>query len=440
VAHSRTLVRTISLPQAIALYAGAVIGAGVILLPGMAASLAGPASIVAWGFDALLGALLAGAFAALAVRMPEPGGVATYTARAFGGALGAAVGWMYFIGAAIGQIIVPLAGAAYLAGPLGLDRTGTFIAAGLILAAPVAANLRGLRVSGNLALALAALVALLLLAASVISLPRQSPAAWTPFAPHGWVAVGQAAVLLFFAFSGWEAIAPLAAEFRNPHRDIPRATIWGVALVTALYLAVAAATIGAREYGSPAVDSVSVARLLGDGLGAGASAIAAVVAVIVCLGTINAFIAGAARLAYGLAREQAAPDWLAALDARGTPTLGVWLIGLFAGAGLILTYFTNLSLDFWLALPNTLVLLTYILGMAAGARLLSGVGRALAIATLVMCLVALPFTGIALGPALLIALAAVGYRWARLRRVPASASDLSEGKPALEVEKEGDPV
>ncbi len=424
---ARTLVRTIALPQAIALYAGAVIGAGVLLLPGMAASLAGPASIVAWGFDALLGALLAGAFAALAVRMPEPGGVATYTARAFGGAAGAAVGWMYFIGAAIGQIIVPLAGAAYLAGPLGLDRTGTFIAAGLILAAPVAANLRGLRVSGNLALALAGMVALLLLTASLISLPHQSLAAWTPFAPHGWVAVGQAAVLLFFAFSGWEAIAPLAAEFRNPRRDIPRATIWGVALVTALYLAVAAATIGARVYGSPGVDSVSVALLLGGGLGAGASAIAAVVAVVVCLGTINAFIAGAARLAYGLARERAAPDWLGGLDAHGTPSAGVWLIGLFAGCGLILTYFAHLSLDFWLALPNTLVLLTYILGMAAGARLLRGAGRALAIATLVMCLVALPFAGIALGPALLIALAAVGYRWARLRRAePASA-------PALEV-------
>ncbi len=428
---ARSLVRTISLPQAIALYAGAVIGAGVILLPGMAASLAGPASILAWGFDALLGALLAGAFAALAVRMPEPGGVATYTARAFGGAAGAAVGWMYFIGAAIGQIIVPLAGAAYLAGPLGLDRNGTFVAAGLILAAPVVANLRGLRVSGNLALALAALVALLLLSASVISLPHQRLTAWMPFAPHGWVAVGQAAVLLFFAFSGWEAIAPLAAEFRRPQRDIPRATVWAVALVTALYLAVAAATIGARMYGSPGVDSVSVALLLGGGLGAGAANIAAVVAVIVCLGTINAFIAGAARLAYSLARERAAPDWLASLDTHGTPTHGVWLIGLFAGSGLILTYFTHLSLDFWLALPNTLVLLTYILGMGAGARLLAGRGRLLAVVTLLMCLVALPFTGIALGPALLIALVAVVYRWARLRLAAASA-------PALE--KESEPV
>jgi amino acid transporter len=86
---SRQLVRTVGLPQAVAPYAGAVFGAGVLLLPGMAASLAGPAAILAWGFDTLLGALLAGAFAALPVRMPEPGGVATYTAWAFGGAAGA---------------------------------------------------------------------------------------------------------------------------------------------------------------------------------------------------------------------------------------------------------------------------------------------------------------------------------------------------------------
>lgn len=419
---SRALVRTIGLPQAVALYAGAVFGAGVLLMPGMAASLAGPASIVAWGFDALLGALLAGAFAALSARMPEPGGVATYTARAFGGAAGAAAGWMYFICATIGQVIVPLVGAAYLAGPLGLDRNGTYIAALLILALPVASNLRGLKVSGNLALGLTALVALLLLAAALVSAPHQHLAAWAPFAPHGWVAVGQGVVLLFFAFSGWEAIAPLAAEFRRPKRDIPRATVWAVVIVSALYLAVAAATIGARVYGSPGVDSVSVALLLSGGLpgwlGAGAGGVAAVIAVIVCVGTINAFIAGAARLAYSLALERAAPGWLGALDRRGTPARGVWLIGAFAAGGIVLTWLTNLSLTFWLALPNTLVLLTYIVGMAAGVRLLRGAGRALALATLLMCLVALPFTGLAIGPALGIGVVAAIYYWARRRAAP----------------------
>ena len=425
---SRSLERVITLPQAVALYVAAVIGAGVLLLPGLAATTAGPASIVAWAFDALLGAPLALTFAALGARHPDAGGVATYTARAFGGGAGAAVGWMYFIGAAIGQIVVPMVGASYIAQPLGLGRTGFFVVAALILAIPIVANLRGLQVSGRAALGLSALVALLLLAASLVSLPRQRLSAWTPFAPHGWEAVGVASVLLLFAFSGWEAVASLGAEFKRPERDIPRAVILSVAIITVLYLAVAAATIGARVYGAPALDSVSVALLLSGGLGVGAQIIAAVVAVVVCVGTINAFIAGVARLGYALARDHAAPGWLTLLDQRGTPVAGVLLIGVFAEAGLLVSWLIGLDANFWLALPNTLVLLTYILGMAAGVRLLRGHARTLAIVSLLMCLVALPFTGASLWLALLIALVALAYRWARLRGVDrhtAGTPDLS---------------
>jgi amino acid efflux transporter len=182
-----------------------------------------------------------------------------------------------------------------------------------------------------------------------------------------------------------------------------------------LYLAVAAATIGAKVYGGPALDSISVALLLSGGLGVGAALIAAVIAVIVCVGTINAFIAGVARLGYALARDRSAPGWLATLDQRGTPIAGVLLIGVFAEGGLLVSWLVGLDATFWLALPNTLVLLTYILGMAAGARLLSGRARLLALLSLLLCLLALPFTGASLWLALLIALAALAYRWARLR-------------------------
>ncbi|HEX8733415.1 MAG TPA: amino acid permease [Ktedonobacterales bacterium] len=418
---SRSLERVISLPQAVALYVAAVLGAGVLLLPGLAATTAGPASMLAWAFDALLGAPLALTFAALGARYPDAGGVATFASRAFGGGVGAAVGWMYIVGAAIGQIIVPLIGASYIAAPLGLDRNGAYLIAAGILAIPIAANLRGLQVSGRVALGLSALVAGLLLAAALVSLPRQRLAAWTPFAPHGWGAVGQTTVLLLFAFSGWEVVASLGAEFKHPQRDIPRSVMLSVAIITVLYLAVAAAIIGAREYGSPARDSVSVALLLSGGLGVGAALVAAVIAVIVCVGTINAFIAGAARLAYALARDGAAPGWLATLDTRGTPLAGVLLIGGFAEVGLLVSWLLRLDAGFLLALPNTLVLLTYILGMAAGVWLLPGRARWLALLSLALCLAALPFAGVSLWPALLIALIALAYRWAR-RRLARSAA------------------
>src|SRR5919197_2523109 len=95
------LQRSITLPQAVALYGGAVVGAGVLILPGVAASVAGPASLVAWGFDGLLGLPIAFTFAALASRFPDAGGVAAFASRAFGPAVGAIIGWVYFLAASV---------------------------------------------------------------------------------------------------------------------------------------------------------------------------------------------------------------------------------------------------------------------------------------------------------------------------------------------------
>jgi amino acid efflux transporter len=165
VAPAPVLRRTINLPQAVALYAGAVIGAGVLILPGAAASEAGPASLVPWVFDTLLGVPIALTFAALAARFPEAGGVSVFASRAFGAAAGAIVGWFYFIAAAVAQALVALTGGHYAADALEWGRAGTFLVAAAILTIAVAANMRGLRVSARLQLVLAAAVASVLLAA-----------------------------------------------------------------------------------------------------------------------------------------------------------------------------------------------------------------------------------------------------------------------------------
>jgi amino acid efflux transporter len=98
----RQLRRTISVLHAVALYIGAVVGAGVLILPGAAASMAGPASVVAWVFDATLGVPIALTFAALASRFPDAGGVASYVSRAFAPGAGTVIGWFYFFATATG--------------------------------------------------------------------------------------------------------------------------------------------------------------------------------------------------------------------------------------------------------------------------------------------------------------------------------------------------
>lgn len=70
-----SLKRTIGMPQAIALYIGAVLGSGVLIVPGLAAEMAGPASLLAWGFMTLLILPLALSMGLLSAKFPNAGGV-----------------------------------------------------------------------------------------------------------------------------------------------------------------------------------------------------------------------------------------------------------------------------------------------------------------------------------------------------------------------------
>ncbi|MBR7833383.1 amino acid permease [Actinospica durhamensis] len=256
----------IGLAQGVALYVCAILGAGVLVLPGQAASAAGPASLIAWGFSALMGVPLAFTFAVLASRFPDAGGVATFAAKAFGPAAGGVVGWWYFIAGSVGQSIVPLTAGYYVAAALGVGQRWAPAIALVVLAAAVAANLGGLRLGARVQIGLAAGVLAILVCVVVVALPQVRAENLTPFAPHGVAGTGQAVVVLFFAFAGWEAIAHLSAEFRDVRRTLPRATLLTILIISVLYLAVAFAVVGTRAYaaaprwtGSPSASSSSTA-------------------------------------------------------------------------------------------------------------------------------------------------------------------------------------
>ncbi|HEX5620594.1 MAG TPA: amino acid permease, partial [Solirubrobacteraceae bacterium] len=88
----------LSTRSATALYVGAVLGPGLLIVPALAAEAAGPASLVAWVVLLVLSAPLAATFAALGVRFPEAGGTAAYVRAAFGRRPGAVTGWWFLVG------------------------------------------------------------------------------------------------------------------------------------------------------------------------------------------------------------------------------------------------------------------------------------------------------------------------------------------------------
>lgn len=412
--------RTISIPQGVALYLGAVLGAGVLLLPGLGASQAGPASLISWAFDCVLGIPLALTFASLAAHTPDAGGVLTYATRAFGPATGTVIGWFYFVAAATAQALVALTGAYYVAPYLGLSRVGVFAVAGMILFVATAANVWGLKVSGRLQLFFSGTVAVLLLLTIIVALPRMHALNWTPFDPHGIGAIGKTGVTIFFAFFGWEAICHLSAEFRDPARSVPRSTALSVGLITLLYVGLAVVTVGTGTYGTGQVNRTSIARMLARSIGGAAGEVASVIALLICLGTANAFVAATSRLGYALSRDGAFPEPLARLTTKQVPRISVLVVGGWAICCLLLSYDANWTAENLLIVPDSLVIIVYLATMVAAIRLFRGPRRWLAILATLMCCALIPFAGVVLVIPAGIAVIASLYRYRYGRRLQQS--------------------
>src|ERR671916_3034020 len=129
--------------SATALYVGAVLGPGVLFIPGLAAEAAGPASVLAWAALLALSVPLAITFAVLGVRYPEAGGTAAYARAAFGRRAGAVTGWWFLAGVVIGAPAVALIGGFYVSELLGAGRGVAVAAAAAMVGIVVVATAGG---------------------------------------------------------------------------------------------------------------------------------------------------------------------------------------------------------------------------------------------------------------------------------------------------------
>ena len=370
------------------MYVGAVLGPGVLLLPALAAEAAGPASVIAWAALLALSVPLATTFAALGVRQPEAGGTAAYARSAFGSRAGAVTGWWFLAGVVLGAPAVALIGGAYVADLLGAGRTGAVVAAAGMMAVVMGANAAGLRATARLQLALAGLLAALVLVAVVTALPESRAEHWTPFAPHGWAAVGTAASLLMLSFIGWEAVSHLAGELPDPARQLPRAIFAALGVVVVLYLGLAIATVGVL--GTAAPSDVPLADLMGAGLGAPGRTATAVLAVLLTMGSMNAYVAGAAKLAGALAAEGSAPA------AFARPRRAIALFALLGAVLLAPLAAGLLDVEALIRACSASFVAVYVVATAAGVRILSGGARRSAAIAFVAVTIVFSFSGVIL--------------------------------------------
>jgi len=397
-----------------ALYIGALLGPGLLLLPGLAAAEAGPASLLAWAGLLGLSALFAVVFTALGRAFPSAGGVIGYVAAGLGARQGLAAGWSFLAGVIAGAPVVCLIGAGYLTELTGGGRVGQAVIAAALLLTVLALAAGGMRTSATAQLLMVSLLIVVVIVAVAGSAASAHAANWTPFAPHGWLAVGHAATTLMLSFVGWEAVAPLTAQFADPARQLPRVVGITLAVTSVLYLGLAVVTIAVLGTGGGSM--APLADLLRRAIGPAGTAAGAVAAIVLTLGAVNAYVNGAAAMTGRLLGGPCRPAGTAAArpaagEANGRRPGRLLLLAAIAGTGLPLIALYGVGLVSPVALvaiPTTLFLTVYLGSMLAATRVLHGVARLAAVPATAATAIMLAYCGWALAvPAAIIAVVTV---------------------------------
>ncbi|WP_426623083.1 APC family permease [Leifsonia sp. McL0607] len=316
-----------------ALYVAAVLGTGILVLPSLAAAAAGPGAILAVAALALISVPLAATFAALARRHPDAGGVATFARRAYGPTSARVVSYWFFFGTPIGAPIAALMTARYVVAVIGGDATQTILIAVALMVIPVVVTAFGVRFAASVQLVLSGALVAVLIFVLAAAAPHGRVENLEPLLPHGWSGVGLAMSLYIWAFAGWEAVAGIGGEFRNPRRDIPRATALALVIVSVAYLAIQTVTV--TVLGSAATASaVPLLDLVDAATGSGGGVVVAVIAAIVVTGVFNAYLAAFSKLGAAMGRDGDLPRWFG----RGAENGAVARRGLLLSAVVMALY------------------------------------------------------------------------------------------------------
>jgi len=358
----------LGLREAVTLIVGVVVGAGIFKAPALVAGMTGsaPWMFLAWALGGVVSLAGALCYAELCTAYAHPGGDYHFLHRAYGRALAFLFGWARYAVITTGSIaLLAFVFGDYLQQVLPLPAAspalGTASWAALAVLALAVLNLTGLRgaslaqtgltlleVCALLAVAMAAALlagpALLDAAAGSPTASASVPSSAAAVAEAGGAAAGAASgaaaaagtgppasfglamVFVLLAYGGWNEAAYISAEVRDGRRNMVRALVLSVVLITLLYLLVAWAcwhALGMRGLAASSAPAADVMRLA---FGPAGERVLALLVAVSALTSINATMIVGARTGYALGRDWRALGWLGDWDsARGTPRLALLL-------------------------------------------------------------------------------------------------------------------
>ncbi|AFK17812.1 amino acid permease [Haloferax mediterranei ATCC 33500] len=342
------LARDLGFLEAYTIGLGTMIGAGIFVLPSIAAEQAGPASMISFFAGGLVSLLAALSLSELATGMPKAGGSYYYVNRALGPFFGSIVGWgmwagltfasaFYMIG--FGQYLLPGLG-KYVGFLAGWGQIGITVAALVMAAILTGVNYYGVKETGSLQNVI--VLTLVGLIVAFLSLGIISGPTIQEFNPNGWPAVAATIGTVYVTFIGFEVIATSAEEIKNPSRNLPLAMIASVVTPTLMYVGVMFVSTGTLSIDVLTASPIPVADVATEFMGSIGALAMIVGAVLATVSSANASILSAARVNFAMGRDRILVNWLnevherfrtpyRAITATGIITLVLIAIGVGIG-------------------------------------------------------------------------------------------------------------
>src|SRR5713226_853322 len=327
-----------------ALVVGSIIGADVYVATAIGARLVGPASLLVWILAGVMASVIALSFAYCVMFLPKVGGP-------FAGFM---VGWGLLLAEWFSLAVFPVAFAQYFVALVpSVNEGGKVLLKAGFIALVIVSNVIGIKKAGrvNDLLTVAKLSPLILIVLGGIVFlaiqPGQISANLNPFFAGDAPAFGQALVLIFWAYAGFELSTLPADEVRRPEKTIPRSIVLGLTIVIAFYLltnfvviamiarpvlAVSRSPLidaGAAIFSSPALLSAAVALVVGVG------------ALLSIAGADESGTIGTSRLSYAMSIDGLLPKVFSRTHNRfGTPYVGIVIL---CSAAFVASLFGGLS-------------------------------------------------------------------------------------------------
>jgi len=305
---------------------GIILGAGIYVLIGEAAGLAGDAVWISFVLAAIVAVIAGLSYAELSSVFPKAAAEYTFIKNSFkSNFLGFIIGWLTAITSIITAAVVALGFGGYFAEFIDLPIV---VSAILLLGALSIINFFGIRESSwtNIVLTLVEAAGLVIIIYIGFTYATPEPVNYFE-SPTGLSGIVIAFVLIFFAFVGFEDMANVAEEVKKPSRTIPKAILISISITGVIYVLVSLAAVRVvswQDLGTSAAPLAAVAERV---LGTGGHVLLSSIALFATTNTVLIILIAGARILYGMASDRSLPSLLGKIHLK-TKTPWIAVIGI----------------------------------------------------------------------------------------------------------------